>query len=208
MDASAPAADPWGAVTAALAGPGAATSDYDLVPGARAALPPARRLKPAAVLLPLVERDGRLGVVLTRRSRALRRHPGQIAFPGGRVDADDATPWDAALREAEEEIGLNPALVSALGRLPAHETVTGFLVEPHVGRVAPGHTVRAAESEVAEVFEVPLDFLTEVDHYRAHDRLWHGRRRAYWAVPWGAYYIWGATACILKALADRVQGAP
>ncbi|MSU89535.1 CoA pyrophosphatase [Rhodobacteraceae bacterium 2CG4] len=181
------------------------SSDFDLAPDIRTALPPGRKLKPAAVLIALVERDDGPHVLLTRRSRRLKAHPGQIAFPGGRVDAGDASSWHAALREAQEEIGLEPALVAPLGAMPRHETVTGFDVEPHVGRVAPGFSVRAAEAEVAEVFEVPLAFLLDPVNYQVHERDWNGRRRRYYAVPWGPYYIWGATARILKALSDRVQ---
>ncbi|MHA3978237.1 CoA pyrophosphatase [Halovulum sp. GXIMD14794] len=183
------------------------SSDFDLAPDVKAALPPNRKLKPAAVLIALVERPDGPGVLLTRRSRRLKAHPGQIAFPGGRVDDDDANNWAAALREAEEEIGLDPTLVTSLGVMPRHETVTGFDVEPHVGRVAPGFAVRAAEAEVAEVFEVPLAFLLDPSNFQVHERDWQGRKRAYYAVPYGPYYIWGATARILKTLSDRVNAS-
>lgn len=181
------------------------SSDFDLAPDVKAALPANRKLKPAAVLIALVERPDGPGVLLTRRSRRLKAHPGQIAFPGGRVDADDTSNWHAALREANEEIGLDPALVSQIGVMPRHETVTGFDVEPHVGHVAAGFTVHAAEAEVAEVFEVPLAFLLDPAHFQLHERDWQGRKRAYYAIPYGPYYIWGATARILKTLSEQVQ---
>ncbi len=205
---AAPAAPGFDALRRALTGPWPkASSDFDLTPEVRDTLPPGRKLKPAAVLIALVERPEGPGVLLTRRSRRLKAHPGQIAFPGGRVDDDDPSNWHAALREAQEEIGLDPALVTSLGVMPRHETVTGFDVEPHVGRVAPGFSVRAAEAEVAEVFEVPLAFLLDPANFQIHARQWQGRTRRYFAVPWGPYYIWGATARILKVLSDRVAGA-
>ncbi|WP_308860723.1 CoA pyrophosphatase [Oceanibium sediminis] len=192
----------------ALAAPGLEkSSDYDLNPEIWAGLPPVRKLKPAAVLVPLLQRDSGLQVVLTRRSRRLKHHPGQIAFPGGRVDPDDATRWDAALREAEEEIALPRDVVSPLGVLNRHETVTGFDVEPHIGLIEGPADFHPAEAEVAEVFEVPLWFLLDPAHYQTHTRRWNGIDRRYYAVPWGPYYIWGATARMLKGLSDRVSGA-
>lgn len=195
-------------LTRALAAPGPErSSDYDLNPEVWAALPAGRKLKPAAVLVPIVERDSGLQVVLTRRSRRLKHHPGQIAFPGGRVDDDDASHWAAALREAEEEIALAPGVVSPLGTLDRHETVTGYDVEPHVGLIEGPTRFRPAEAEVAEVFEVPLWFLLDPANYQTHTRRWNGMDRRYYAVPWGPYYIWGATARMLKGLSDRVVGA-
>ena len=189
----------------ALLRPAQASSDYDMNPEVRAHLPQGRKLREAAVLVPLVERPGGLTVLLTRRSTRLRHHPGQIAFPGGKRDTGDPSLWATALREAEEEIGLAPTHVAPMGVLDRHETVTSFDVEPHVGLVTGAFSVTPCEHEVAEVFEVPLAFLLEPAHYQTHGRIWQGHQRQYFAVPYGPYYIWGATARILKGLADRVR---
>lgn len=185
---------------AALSREGGDSSDVDLNPEVR--LPPDRVLRPAAVLIPITA-EGR--VILTKRSPHLKHHPGQIAFPGGKQDAGDPTPVDAALREAEEEIGLPRAGVEVLGTLPCHETVTSFDVTPVIGLVEKPFEMRAEAGEVAEIFSVPLSFLIERDHFRVEGRRWQGRRRYYYVVPYGPYYIWGATARILRALADRMQ---
>lgn len=190
----------------ALLRPAQKSSDFDLNPEARAALPAAPALRDAAVLVPLVERPTGLTVLLTRRSTQLRHHAGQIAFPGGKRDNEDPSLWATALREAEEEIGLHPTHVAPMGILDRHETVTRFDVEPHVGLVSGALSVSPCEDEVAEIFEVPLAFLLEPRHYQTHGRIWRGHQRQYFAVPYGPYYIWGATARILKGLADRVQG--
>lgn len=185
---------------AALALPAHPSSDFDLNPAT--ALDPARKLRPAAVLI-AVDDDGR--VLLTKRASHLRHHPGQIAFPGGRQDDDDPDLATTALREAQEEIALPPAQVRLLGTLPAHETVTGFLVTPYVARVT-GHFVpRAEPGEVAEVFRVPLAHVTDPACFVIERRIWRGRWRYYYAVPWGPYYIWGASARILRGLADRME---
>lgn len=186
------------ALAAALARARGASSDYDLNPGI--ALPPGRVLRPAAVLVAL-QGDR---VILTKRASGLQHHPGQVAFPGGKIDAGDAGPEAAALREAEEEVGLPRATVRVLGRLPAHETVTGFLVTPVVAAVTAPFTPRPEAGEVDEVFDVPFAHVTDPARFRIEARRWRGVRRRYYAVPWGPYYIWGATARILRALADAV----
>lgn len=195
-------------LTRALAAEAVPSSDYDLAPEVLALLPSDRRLRPAAVLVPLVARaGGGLSVILTRRSTRLRHHPGQIAFPGGKLERGEDF-WTAALREAHEEIGLTPDLVArSLGTLPRHETVTSFTVEPHVALIEQSFAPLPCEDEVAEVFEVPLGFLMEPAHYQTHARVWRGIERQYYAVPYGPYYIWGATARILKGLADRMGPA-
>jgi 8-oxo-dGTP pyrophosphatase MutT (NUDIX family) len=197
--------DPFALVSRALARPGRDSSDYDLNPGL--VLADGRALRPAGVLVPLVaDRDG-ISVVLTKRASGLKHHPGQIAFPGGKVDPGDAGPEAAALREAHEEIGLSPLNVSVLGALPQHETVTGFMVTPVVGRVmAPFDPVPEA-GEVDEVFAVPLAYLADPASYRVEKRRWRGQWRRYYAAPYGPYYIWGATARILRAFADRLSDA-
>ena len=179
------------------------SSDFDLNPGFR---PPAgRRLRPASVLVPLVERGAGMGLVLTRRAALLRHHPGQVAFPGGKQDPEDATPLAAALREAREEIGLEGATI--LGALPTHETVTGFVVTPFVALIPAGFVPRIDRAEVDEVFEVPLGHVTDPANFRIEGRLWQGQLRHYYVVPWGPHYIWGATARMLRMLADRMHPA-
>jgi 8-oxo-dGTP pyrophosphatase MutT (NUDIX family) len=191
-------------VRALAATPPAESSDYDLNPEVAATLDPARRLRPAAVLMPLVERGATITVVLTRRAVGLRRHGGQVAFPGGRVDPGDASLAAAALREAWEEIGLDPDAVELLGALDRHETVTRFSVTPFVGRVRAPFVPRPDPAEVAEVFEVPLAFLLDPRNLQVHRRRWQGGWRQYYAIPYGPHYIWGATARMLKSLAVRL----
>ena len=198
-------ADLAGRLRSALAARGRPSSDYDLNPDMQ--LSPERTLRDAAVLIPVVDRPGNASVVLTRRSSALKHHPAQIAFPGGKVDEADDGAVDAALREAHEEVGLARRHADVLGSLPPHETVTGFLVTPVLALVAPEFKARPEPVEVAEAFEVPLDHVMNPARFQVESRRWRGKRRHYFAVPWGPYYIWGATARILRALADRMQNA-
>ncbi|MEL6532295.1 MAG: CoA pyrophosphatase [Pseudomonadota bacterium] len=197
--------DIWGrtAFERALQAQGRPTSDYDL--NAPLDLPANRRLKPAAVLVLLddLEADGP-HLVLTQRASHLKHHPGQIAFAGGKLDAGDADAIAAALREAQEEIGLPPDHVSVIGQLEAHETVTGYQITPVLARLERRFDAVPEAGEVAEVFRVPLAFLLDAQNYRVEGRRWRGAWRKFYAVPWGPYYIWGATARILKALSDRV----
>ena len=186
----------------ALAAEGPPSSDYDLNPDSR--LSPERTLRSAAVLIPVIERPAKASVILTKRSSALKHHPGQIALPGGKVDDADDGAVDAALREACEEIGLERRHADVLGALPPHETVTGFQVTPVLALVAPEFEARPEPGEVAEVFEVPLEHVMNPARFLIESRRWRGERRFYFVVPWGPYYIWGATARILRALADRM----
>lgn len=188
-----------GAVRLAASGE---TSDFDLNPAA--ALPPDRKLRPAAVLIAF--QPGR-GVWLTKRSSHLKHHPGQIAFPGGKLDPTDASLEAAALRETTEEIGLPAECVHILGTLPPHETVTGFRVTPFVGHVHRDFTTRPEAGEVDEAFVVPLHHLLNPGNYLIQSRLWQGQLRRYYTVPWGPYYIWGATARMLYGLASRVPAS-
>lgn len=189
-------------IRAALAVPGSTSSDFDLNGDQNRA--PVGTLRPAGVLVPLIERDGEINVILTKRTSHLKHHPGQIAFPGGKQEETDADATAAALREAEEEIGLPSDLVEVLGHLPRHETVSIFSITPVVARVRDDFTRIPEPGEVEEVFEVPLRHLLDPQSYAVEGRRWRGQRRRYYAVPWGPYYVWGATARICRVLADRM----
>jgi len=176
------------------------TSDFDLNP---THLAPDETLKPAAVLVALVEREEGLGVLLTRRSDTLRRHTGQVAFPGGRCDPGE-TVWQTALREAQEEIGLDRSFVTPIGYLDLYMTTLGYRIVPVIARVAPGFALTLNESEVDAVFEVPLGFLMDQNNVERHSRDWQGMTRHYYAITFGERYIWGVTAGILRNLHDRI----
>ena len=186
----------------ALAVPGNDSSDFDLNPDVP--LPEDRILRPAGVLVAADLTTPEPTLILTKRSARLKHHPGQIAFPGGKQDPRDADPVAAALREAEEEIALPRAAVNVIGTLPAHETVTGYSITPVVALIRTPVTLTPEAGEVEEVFRVPFAFVTDPANFRVEGRRWQGRRRHYYAVPWGPYYIWGATGRILRALADRL----
>jgi 8-oxo-dGTP pyrophosphatase MutT (NUDIX family) len=178
-------------------------SDNDLNPGWPR--PAEESVRPAAVLCGIVSRASGLQVVLTRRTPHLRHHAGQICFPGGKLAPGDASAEAAALREAEEEIGLGHGDAEMLGPLDDYVTVTGFRVTPFVGMVAPGWRPAPDPEEVAEVFEVPLDFLMDPANRVRHSYRRGGVPRHYYAMPWGDRYIWGATAGMLKGLSDRLR---
>ncbi len=169
---------------------------------------PGRRLIPAAVLVPIVEREAELTVLLTRRTDHLDDHAGQISFPGGRIEASDAGPGAAALREAEEETGLPPARVRLIGRLDTYVTRTGFEVVPMVGLVTPPFAIKPDSFEVAEVFEVPLGFFLAPENCERHTRIYQGVERQFYAFTYGDHYVWGATAGMLVNLVQVLNPDP
>jgi 8-oxo-dGTP pyrophosphatase MutT (NUDIX family) len=165
----------------------------------------------AAVLVPLVQRETGLTLLLTRRTDHLRDHAGQISFPGGRVEPEDDGPVATALRETEEEIGLSRSFINVIGQLPVYSTVTAFQVTPVVALVEPGFTLKLDDFEVAEAFEVPLAFLMNPAHHRHHHFEFAGAERRFLSMPWqGAereYFIWGATAAMLRNFYRLLSGA-
>ncbi|WP_375458151.1 CoA pyrophosphatase [uncultured Enterovirga sp.] len=160
----------------------------------------------AAVLVPVVAHPTGASILLTERAANMRQHSGQIAFPGGKMDPEDATPLATALREAEEEIGLDQRHVRPLGYLDAYLSGTNFFVVPAVAMVEPGFHLRINPHEVACAFEVPLDFLMDERHHELHAREWKGRIRTYYAMPFEGRYIWGVTAGILRNMHERLYG--
>ncbi|HEX6978389.1 MAG TPA: CoA pyrophosphatase [Alphaproteobacteria bacterium] len=177
--------------------------DHDLNPGLTAGKP----LVPAAVLVPIIDRPDGLTVLLTRRTDHLHAHAGQISFPGGRVEECDADAIECALREAEEEVGLPPDRTQVIGRLDTYQTRTGFEIVPVVGIVRPPFTLKPDTFEVAEVFEVPLGFVLDPGNHQRHSRRdAYGVERQFWVLPYGDYYIWGATAGILVNLSEVLRG--
>jgi len=160
--------------------------------------------RPAAVLVPAVTRSEGVTLLLTQRAQHLRDHSGQIAFPGGKIDAGDATPLSAALREAQEEIGLSPDKVSPIGYLDTYLTTTGYRIVPVVGLVEADAVLAVDRREVDEIFEVPLAFLMDPRNHQRHSRLFRGMPRQYYAMPFGERYIWGVTAGIIRNLYERL----
>ena len=177
--------------------------DHSLTPGSKL---PDGVLRPAAVLVPLVERDDGLWVILTQRTAHLSSHAGQIAFPGGRIEASDPGPVEAALREAEEEIGLPPSHVELAGRLDTYVTGTGYEITPVVGLIRAPYPMRVDRSEVADLFEVPLSFVVDPGNHRQETRrAASGLLRTFFVLPYENRYIWGATAGMLVNLAEVLK---
>ena len=160
-------------------------------------------VRPAAVLIPVVDHP-QPTVLLTQRSVHLAEHAGQISFPGGKIDATDASPRDAALREAEEEIGLDRSFVDPIGYLDLYGTGFGFRILPTLARVRPGFKLVVNHSEVDDAFEVPLAFLMNPENHQVHSKEFRGMERSYYAMPFAERYIWGATAGILRVLYERI----
>ncbi len=159
----------------------------------------------AAVLVPLVERPTGLQVLLTQRASHLKNHPGQISFPGGRIEAVDAGPWEAALRETQEEIGLDPRFITRAGYLQDHLVISGFRVTPAVAFVRPGFNLQLDETEVENVFEVPLEFVLDVRNHRPRDRSIAGHTVITHEIPYEGRQIWGATASMLITFARLLR---
>lgn len=178
--------------------------DHELNPDLTDALEEVAK-REAAVLIPVIDdgaADARL--ILTMRAQALRNHSGQIAFPGGAIDPEDASPEAAAIREAYEEIDLDPAFVEPVGRLPIYLTMTGFRIVPVLALVKPGFSVKANPVEVDDVFEAPLSFLMTPTNHVRESRMWQGRERHYYTMPYDNRFIWGVTAGILRTLYERL----
>lgn len=188
-------------------GPGAPLAnprgDHDLDPQGFAVAPAAPH-RHAAVLVPVVDRPGGVTLLFTRRAAHLRDHSGQVAFPGGKVDPEDLSPIDTALREAREEIGLSGEAVRPLGYLDPYLSATGFLVVPVVGLVARAASLIPNPAEVASVFEVPLAFLMDPARHLVRSGEWRGRTRYFYAIPFAEHLIWGVTAGIVHNLQERL----
>jgi 8-oxo-dGTP pyrophosphatase MutT (NUDIX family) len=160
-------------------------------------------VRPAAVLIPVVDHP-QPTVLLTQRSAHLNDHAGQISFPGGKIDATDVSPLDAALREAFEEVGLTREFIDPIGYLDLYATSFGFRILPTVARIKPGFRLRINAAEVDDAFEVPLAFLMDPDNHQLHSKEFRGMERSYYAMPFAERYIWGATAGILRMLYERI----
>jgi 8-oxo-dGTP pyrophosphatase MutT (NUDIX family) len=177
----------------------AGRSDFELNPE-MAALTKDEHKQPAAVLIPVIEEGFQASILFTQRTDEMPTHPGQISFPGGKMDAVDSNLVDTALREAHEEIGLEGRFIDTIGFLDDYVTSTGYRISPLVAVIRPGYTITPDNSEVADVFDVPLSFLMEPQNHEMHSREWRGTQRKYYAMPYENRFIWGATAGMLRNL--------
>ena len=179
------------------------SSDFDLNPDI--ALNQKSNFLEASVLIPVLTFKKNLEILLTKRSTSLKTHPGQIAFPGGKKEKFDSSPIETALRETEEEVGLSQHLVEIIASLPTHKTATGFIIKPYIGIISQPFEETLRCGEVDEIFTVPFDHILNKENFSIQTRKWNGSQRQYYAVPYGPYYVWGATARILLNLSQALS---
>ena len=182
---------------------GSCSSDFDLNPDMD--LDQKFNFLEASVLIPILTFKKDLEILLTKRSNSLKNHPGQIAFPGGKKDQIDSSPIETALRETQEEVGLNPKNVEIIASLPSHRTATGFVIKPYLGLVNQPFSETLRQGEVDEIFTVPYEYILNEKNFSIQTRKWNGSQRSYYVVPYGPYYIWGATARILLNLSRALS---
>ena len=182
---------------------GSCSSDFDLNPDMN--LDQKFNFLEASVLIPILTFKKDLEILLTKRSNNLKNHPGQIAFPGGKKDQSDSSPIETALRETQEEVGLNPKNVEIIASLPSHKTATGFVIKPYLGLINQPFSETLRQGEVDEIFTVPYEYILKEKNFSIQTRKWNGSQRSYYVVPYGPYYIWGATARILLNLSRALS---
>ena len=182
---------------------GSCSSDFDLNPDMD--LDQKFNFLEASVLIPILTFKKDLEILLTKRSNNLKNHPGQIAFPGGKKDQSDRSPIETALRETQEEVGLNPKNVEIIASLPSHKTATGFVIKPYLGLINQPFSETLRQGEVDEIFTVPYEYILNEKNFSIHTRKWNESQRSYYVVPYGPYYIWGATARILLNLSRALS---
>ena len=182
---------------------GSCSSDFDLNPDMD--LDQKFNFLEASVLIPILTFKKDLEILLTKRSNSLKNHPGQIAFPGGKKDQIDSSPIETALRETQEEVGLNPKNVEIIASLPSHKTATGFVIKPYLGLINQPFSETLRQGEVDEIFTVPYEYILKEKNFSIQTRKWNGSQRSYYVVPYGPYYIWGATARILLNLSRALS---
>ena len=182
---------------------GSCSSDFDLNPDMN--LDQEFNFLEASVLIPILTFKKDLEILLTKRSNNLKNHPGQIAFPGGKKDQSDSSPIETALRETQEEVGLNPKNVEIIASLPSHKTATGFVIKPYLGLINQPFSETLRQGEVDEIFTVPYEYILNEKNFSIQTRKWNGSQRSYYVVPYGPYYIWGATARILLNLSRALS---
>ena len=182
---------------------GSCSSDFDLNPDMN--LDQKFNFLEASVLIPILTFKKDLEILLTKRSNNLKNHPGQIAFPGGKKDKSDSSPIETALRETQEEVGLNPKNVEIIASLPSHKTATGFVIKPYLGLINQPFSETLRQGEVDEIFTVPYEYILNEKNFSIQTRKWKGSQRNYYVVPYGPYYVWGATARILLNLSRALS---
>ena len=182
---------------------GSCSSDFDLNPDMN--LDQKFNFLEASVLIPILTFKKDLEILLTKRSNSLKNHPGQIAFPGGKKDQIDSSPIETALRETQEEVGLNPENVEIIASLPSHKTATGFIIKPYLGLINQPFIEKLRKGEVDEIFTVPYEYILNEKNFSIKTRKWNGSQSSYYVVPYGPYYVWGATARILLNLSRALS---